>query len=82
MRNGTVNWNKQVNDRIGEISMKSEGKRVDNFKYLWFDNLTEAAKIGIEAYQKEIEDFRNAYKERMKAPVLKTEEIKGRKYEL
>ena len=76
MRNGTVNWNKQVNDRIGEISMKSEGKRAGNFETLWYDKLTEAAKQDDpDIYQKELKEYYKALEQKRKGPELKTEKV-------
>ncbi len=73
MRNGTVNWNKQVNDRIEERTMKPEGKRAGNFETLWYDKLTEAAKQDDpDIYQKELSNYYKALERKRKGPNLKS----------
>ena len=74
--NQTINWKKQVNDRIKKRTVQAKRKRVNNFKYIWYDRLTEAAKCGPAIYQKVRNDLENAYHEMKKGPALKLDEIK------
>lgn len=76
MRNETINWTKQTNDRIKQTVVENTGKKVDDFKTRWFHYLTEAAKIGTKAYKKAKKDMINAYHEKNKGPALKLDEIK------
>ena len=66
--NQTINWKKQVNDRIGEISMKPEGKRVGNHQLFWWSWLNEAFEVGEDVYKRVLKDMRIDLAESKKAP--------------
>jgi len=78
MRNGTINYNKETNDRINEIQELTTAKRVGAQQHYWFQKLNAAFNWSASKYQQAIYNMRKDLAESRKAPRWDMHKIKER----